>query len=129
MQIYLISALIFSLLVATFAVQNTEVVSINFLTWSFSVSLVLVLLGAAVAGALVLYFFGLFKQVGAWMKIRQLNHRKDELEKQVKKLEEKLNTCAGQTEPKNTAGAESAGNEGIKPETVSETESGGSKTV
>lgn len=90
MQFYLISALVFSLLVAIFAIQNTETVVIKFLPWSFSVSLVLVVLGAAVAGALVLYFFGLFKQVGAWMKIRQLNNNKTELEQQVKNLEASL---------------------------------------
>jgi|GEM_PF-747200 len=89
MQFYLVSALVFSLLVAVFAIQNTEEVVVKFLTWQFSISLVLVLLGSAVAGALVLYFLGLFKQVGAWMKIRQLNSRKTELETQLKKLEKK----------------------------------------
>lgn len=93
MQFYLISALVFSLLVAIFAIQNTETVVIKFLPWSFSVSLVLIVLGSAVAGALVLYFLGLFKQVGAWMKIRQLNHHKTELEKQVKNLEAQLITA------------------------------------
>lgn len=89
MQIYLVSALIFSLLVAVFAIQNTEVVVIQFLTWNFSVSLVLVILGSAVVGALALFFLSLFRQVGSWVTIRQLNHRKEELEKQLKKLEEK----------------------------------------
>lgn len=91
MQIYLVSALVFSLLVAVFAIQNTEIVVIKFLTWNFSVSLVLVILGSAVVGALALFFLSLFRQVNSWMTIRQLNHRKDELEKQMKKLEETVN--------------------------------------
>ena len=90
MQFYLILALIFSLLVAVFAIQNTELVMVSFLTWDFSVSLVLVLLGSAAAGALVLYFLGLFKQVGAWFRIRQLHSQKEGLEKQMQKLEERL---------------------------------------
>mgnify|MGYP005853675565 CR=1 FL=1 len=90
MQFYLVFALVFSLLVAIFAIQNTEVVIIKFMTWQFPVSLVLVLLGSAVSGALALYFLGLFKQVGSWIKIRQLNHRKNELEAQLKKLEKKV---------------------------------------
>ncbi|PKM86967.1 MAG: hypothetical protein CVU87_10595 [Firmicutes bacterium HGW-Firmicutes-12] len=102
MQFYLISALVFSLLVAVFAIQNTEMVVIKFLTWSFPVSLVLIVLGSAVAGALVLYFLGLFKQVGAWMKIRQINHHKSELENQVKKLEAQLNAVKEKIEPKNS---------------------------
>lgn len=90
MQIYLVSALVFSLLVAVFAIQNTEVVVIKFLTWNFSVSLVLVILGSAVVGALALFFLSLFRQVGSWMTIRQLNHHKEELEKQMKKMEDRL---------------------------------------
>ena len=108
MQFYLLFALVFSLLVAVFAIQNTEVVVIRFITWQFSVSLVLVLLGSAVAGALTLYFLGLFKQVGTWMKIRQLTHRKNELEAQLKKMEKKISEIAEKTETKETA-AEKAG--------------------
>ncbi len=90
MQVYLISALLFSLLVAVFAIQNTEQVIIKFLTFQFPISLVLVILGSAVVGALSLYFLGLFKQVGSWIKFRQLQHQKEDLENQVKKLQEKL---------------------------------------
>ncbi|MBZ4655228.1 MAG: hypothetical protein JG781_2587 [Peptococcaceae bacterium] len=90
MQVYLISALLFSLLVAIFAIQNTEQVIIKFLTFQFPISLVLVILGSAVVGALALYFLGLFKQVGSWIKLRQLQHQKEDLAEQVKKLQEKL---------------------------------------
>lgn len=100
MQFYLISALVFSLLVAVFAVQNTETVVIKFFAWSFSISLVLVVLGAAMAGALVLYFLSLIKQVGSWMKIRQVSNRKKDLENQVKKLEEQLASIKNQAEQK-----------------------------
>jgi len=63
MQFYLITALVFALLVAVFAIQNTETVVIQFLAWSFSISLVLVILGSAAVGALVLYLFSLVKQI------------------------------------------------------------------
>lgn len=90
MQYYLVSALVFSLIVAIFAIQNTVMVTVQFLTMQASVSLVLVILGSAVVGALALFFLSLFRQVGSWMTIRQLTHQKEELEKQVKRLEEKL---------------------------------------
>jgi len=106
MQFYLICALVFSLLVAVFAVQNTELVVIKFLTWSFSVSLVLVLLGAAAAGALVLYFLGLVKSVDTWMKIRQLSNEKAELENKCQNLENELFRLKGKEEPANEAAAE-----------------------
>lgn len=91
MQVYLIVALVFSLLVAVFAIQNTEIVVIKFLTFQSSVSLVLVILGSAAVGALALFFLNLFRQVGSWMTVRQLRHQKEELEKKVKLLEERLN--------------------------------------
>lgn len=90
MQFYLISALVFSLLVAVFAIQNTEVVVVRFLTFQFPISLVLVILGSAVVGALALYSLSVVKQLGSWFKIRQLNSRKIDLEKKVRDLEEKL---------------------------------------
>ncbi len=106
MQFYLIIALIFSLLVAIFAIQNTALVVVSFLTWQFSIPLVLILLGSAVSGALVLYFLGLFKQVGSWFKIRQLNSHKESLEKQVQKLEEQLKDMQVQHEAEEKEAAE-----------------------
>lgn len=90
MQFYLISALIFSLIVAIFAVQNTEIVIIKFLAFQTNVSLVLVILGSAVIGALVTLFLSLFKQVKNWMTIRHLNSQNEELVNKVNKLTEEL---------------------------------------
>jgi len=99
MQFYLVSALVFSLLVAIFAVQNTDIVTIRFLTFQSSVSLVLVILGSAAIGALALFFLSLFRQVGNWMLIRQLTHQKQELEKQVMRLEEELKKSTASNSP------------------------------
>lgn len=62
MQFYLIFSLIFALLVALFAIQNTMLVVVKFLFWQVELSLVLVILGSAAAGALLVLFFNLFKQ-------------------------------------------------------------------
>ena len=43
-QLYLIFALLLALLVAIFAVQNAERVTIDFLVWTFQTSLVIVIL-------------------------------------------------------------------------------------
>lgn len=90
MQVYLIIALIFSLLVAIFAVQNTETVVVQFLTFDFSISLVLVILGSAFVGAVALFFLGLFKNLSFRLKIRQLNKHNEELTNKVQELENKL---------------------------------------
>jgi len=95
MQLYLVGALIFALIVAVFAVQNTTMVAISFLFWEFKVSLVLVILGAAVVGAFCIFLVGSFKNIGAWRKQRELegknkllNNKITELENKIKELEE-----------------------------------------
>ena len=52
-QLYLIFALLLALLVAIFAVQNAERVTIDFLVWTFQTSLVIVILVSAGVGALL----------------------------------------------------------------------------
>jgi len=91
MQLYLVGALLFALLVALFAVQNTMMVKIAFLLWQFEVSLVLVILGAASFGALCVFLVGMFKNIGSWRKQRELEGKNKVLSEKVKELEEKLN--------------------------------------
>ena len=50
---FLILVIIICMIVALFAVQNAVAVSLNFVFWSFSASLVLVILGAFLMGVLV----------------------------------------------------------------------------
>ncbi|MDD2401179.1 MAG: LapA family protein [Clostridia bacterium] len=90
MQFYLVSSLLFAMIVALFAIQNTEIVIIKFLAFEFSVSLVLVILGSAIIGALILYLLSLFKQFGSWFKFRQVRQQKENLEKQINDLIEKI---------------------------------------
>ena len=62
MQFYWILALVFALIVAIFAIQNASLVDIRFLNWEFAdISLVLVILGSAVIGAVIIFYFGLFQ--------------------------------------------------------------------
>jgi uncharacterized integral membrane protein len=91
MQLYLVLALLFALLVAVFAVQNTMTVQIAFLFWQFKVSLVLVILGAASFGALCVFLVGMFKNLGTWRKNRELENKNKLLNEKVKELEEKIN--------------------------------------
>ena len=49
----LIVLLVLSLLLVIFAVQNYDVVSIQFLFWSFQTSLTIILFGAFIIGVLV----------------------------------------------------------------------------
>ena len=90
MQAYLILALIFALLVAAFAIQNTAVVTINFLFWQGSISLGLVILGSVAAGALIFFVLGLIKQFGSSRERKELTRAKEALEGQLAEKKRQL---------------------------------------
>ena len=71
MPVYLVLGLIFSIAVALFAVQNATRVDITLLFWQLkSISLVLVILGSALIGALSAGLFGIVKQIRLKKKIK-----------------------------------------------------------
>ncbi len=93
MQIYLMGALIFALLVAIFAIQNTNPVDIKFLTFKLQeISLVLVILGSALIGAVVVFFLGAVKQISSYRQIRELKKENENLKDELKNLKEELNS-------------------------------------
>lgn len=96
MQIYSLLAIFFALLVAIFAVQNAVAVNINFLTWQFSgISLVLVILGSAAFGALVVFLLGLVRQVRVSREIRKLRNENHRLAGDLARLEQGTPGTAG----------------------------------
>lgn len=71
MPVYLVLGLVFSIAVAVFAVQNSTRVDITLLLWQLkSISLVLVILGSALIGALSAGLFGIVKQIRLNKKIK-----------------------------------------------------------
>jgi lipopolysaccharide assembly protein A len=53
MRIFLLFALLIALIAVIFALQNTQVVSINFLAWTFQSSIALEMVVTLIAGVLV----------------------------------------------------------------------------
>lgn len=90
MMLYLLFALVFSLLVAVFAIQNSLPVSVSFVTWSFQTSLVIVILGAATFGALAVISLAVPMQLKARWDLKRVRQRQGELEAEVKTLQERL---------------------------------------
>jgi uncharacterized integral membrane protein len=107
MQLYLVGALIFAVIVALFAVQNTTMVAISFLFWEFKISLVLVILGAAAIGALCVFLVGTFKNFGAWRKQKELEGKNKLLSQKVDELEYKLKEIKEKEETLNNINNES----------------------
>lgn len=74
LQVYLVGALVFALLVAVFAVQNSTPVDLRFLFWEFpQISLVLIILGSTAFGALFMLLLGLARQIRTAKRIRVLD--------------------------------------------------------
>ena len=111
-NLVLVVSLIFSLIVAIFAVQNNTPVDISFLGWKYSgISLVLVIIGSAVAGAVTVFCLGLVKQFKLKRDLRHAKGENDKLSSKVAELEAKLLKNEPTTEPGKPA------TEPAKPET------------
>ncbi len=91
MQFGFIISLIFSILVALFAIQNSGSVVISFLFAEFNISQALVILISAALGAMIVMLLGIVKQIKLKIKM------KEQLKK-IKKLEEENKLCNNKTE-------------------------------
>ena len=89
MQLKYILALLFALMVAIFALLNAQPVTVDFIFNEFQISLALVILVSAFAGAAILGFLGIFRQVKESFKSREMNARIKKLEEQLKETADK----------------------------------------
>lgn len=109
-NLILVVSLIFALLVAIFAVQNNIPVDISFLGWTYSgISLVLVIIGSAVAGAVTVFCLGLVKQFRLKMELRQVRGQNEKLSYQISTLE-----AANKSANEHAPDAGNSGTEGCK---------------
>ena len=132
MQIALIIALIFSIIIAVFAVQNTQPVAVSFLTFQTQqLSVSIVVLASAAVGALLTFFFGLWRQLRSSFAVRsdrkrieQLNATLAELQRSYAQAQERLKQLQQENEqlkgrlagsPATPAGAPSAGARSAEP--------------
>ena len=88
LQFGVVVALLFSLLIAIFAIANNQPITINFLYGKAEVSAIVVILGSAIAGAVVMGILNLVRNVKQGLKIRNLKQERKKLEDQLQKLEE-----------------------------------------
>ncbi len=87
---FLILVIIICMIVALFAVQNAVAVSLNFVFWSFSASLVLVILGAFLMGVLVATCFLLTMKAKHYLKDKKMREEMQQLEAENKRLRERI---------------------------------------
>ncbi len=87
-MLYLVFALLFSLLIAVAAMGNSEIVTVNYLFGQADLSLIVLILGSASAGALTLGSFSLFRGIQTHLQFREARQKQTELQKRVEFLEE-----------------------------------------
>ncbi len=92
-QFGVILALIFSLIIAIFAIANNQPIEVNYLYGKAEVSAIVVILGAAILGALVIFLLSVIRQIRFSFQIRNLRsevelykNRSFELEKERERL-------------------------------------------
>ncbi|WP_304226217.1 LapA family protein [Phascolarctobacterium succinatutens] len=87
---FLILVIIICMIVALFAVQNAVAVSLNFVFWSFSASLVLVILGAFLMGVLVATCFLLTMKAKHYLNDKKMREEMQQLQAENKCLQERV---------------------------------------
>ncbi len=84
MQWYIALGSAFILLIAVFAYQNPQEVTLRFINWEMPpISLVLLIFFSTAMGALITLLFSLAKQLTQGLKIRELQNRVKHMEKQL----------------------------------------------
>jgi uncharacterized integral membrane protein len=86
MQIWFIFSLLFSLIVATFAVLNSDIVTIKLFWVNYELSQSIVILFSAALGATIVFFLGLFSKIKSTLRIRELAGDLKDAEKKIELL-------------------------------------------
>ncbi len=94
MEFKFVLSLLFAVLVAVFAIQNSGSVEINFLFGKFIISQAVIILCSTIVGALIVLLLGLVKQIKQNMKIKQLNKEIEILTEEKDKLQAKVDECS-----------------------------------
>ena len=92
MQVWFVLSLFFSILVAIFAVLNSNIVPIRLYWVDYQLSQSLVILLSAILGALIAIFLGIFSKVKSTLKIRELNLALKSSEQKITELNNQLIT-------------------------------------
>ncbi|MDI3547682.1 MAG: hypothetical protein PWR10_1334 [Halanaerobiales bacterium] len=90
MQRNILIILFFALIVAIFAIQNANTVSISIFTWKYEVSLVIIVLGAIVFGAIIMGLVTSIKQIRLSRELRAVKNEREKLQETNRVLEKRI---------------------------------------
>ena len=101
----LILSLLFSLLIALVAAANTQLVAISYLFGRAEVSLIVLIISSAAAGALAMGLFNLYRSIRTAFRQRTDKRRREDLEKRLAGLEQDREALQRELEQLRGAGA------------------------
>jgi uncharacterized integral membrane protein len=78
---------VFAILIALFALQNTVTVNVRFLLWEYDTSLVLIILGSAIFGAMLTFLASLGPRIRRARTTRQLEETVRSQGERIRELE------------------------------------------
>lgn len=87
MQLYVIFVFIIAFVVALFAMQNSEVVTLVFLSWEFDASLIVVIVGCVAVGSILMGLLGGITQFRLNLKLRGARRMIAKLDERISELE------------------------------------------
>lgn len=91
MQKKIILILLFALVVAVFAIQNSNPVTIKLFQWEDRVSLAFIIIGSIVFGSIVMAVVTSFTQLKMGKKIRSLKRKNEQQEEEINDLKIEIN--------------------------------------
>ena len=97
-QFGVILALVFSLIIAIFAIANNQLIEVNYLYGKAEVSAIVVILGAAILGALVIFLLSMFRQIRMSFQIRSLRNELENYKNKMMELEKERERLVTQVE-------------------------------
>ncbi len=97
-QFGVILALIFSLIIAIFAIANNQPIEVNYLYGKAEVSAIVVILGAAILGALVIFLLSMFRQIRISFQIRNLRNEVESYKNKTTEMEKERERLLAQVE-------------------------------
>lgn len=80
--------LILGVVIVTFALQNTEIITVTFFSWEFTGSLALILFLTVAAGMVVTVFLILPKSISNYFKYQKVVNENRKLDEEIRKQKE-----------------------------------------
>jgi len=99
--IFLVLAMLIGLVIAAVAITNNEVVTVNYILGQINLTLFMLILGSAFAGALFMSFLSIFRGIQNYTKSQGERGHKKDLQKRVKSLEDENEELRDELEKQN----------------------------